>query len=221
MVDLTLDTLNPKKTRPSVKVSPAYVIKKIQKSSADPNLCSDKKADSSTEQLLITLMEEVKGLKRQIEIPAGASSSSQLSSSKASKQKTWFRPCKHCRFRNHLYDDCYSKPKCSPCGSSDHLTKEQLEHAAVKKTLSKLKAQSPLKPSLKKAPMIPKPFIECKYCGFNDHHFDHYEFYPGCEVCSSISHEASDHPKKQPNYRRPRIVNRKLEPTKKWVHKMN
>nr|GFA15430.1 hypothetical protein [Tanacetum cinerariifolium] len=63
------------------------------------------------------------------------SSSSQSSSSKASKQKTWFRPCKHCGFRNHLYDDCYSKPKCSPCGSSDHLTKEHLEHAVVKKTL--------------------------------------------------------------------------------------
>nr|GFB62078.1 hypothetical protein [Tanacetum cinerariifolium] len=119
-------------------------------------------------------MVEVKGLKRQIEIPAGTpSSSSQSSSSKASKQKTWFRPCKHCGFRNHLYDDCYSKPKCSPCGSGNHLTKEHLEHAAVKKTLSKLKAQSPLKPSLKKALMIPKPFIECKYCGFNDHHSDH------------------------------------------------
>ncbi|GKA74029.1 retrovirus-related pol polyprotein from transposon TNT 1-94, partial [Tanacetum coccineum] len=58
------------------------------------------------------------------------------------------------------------------CGSTDHLTKEHLEHAAVKKTLSKLKAQSPLKPSSKKAPMIPKPFKEYKYYGFNDHHSD-------------------------------------------------
>nr|GEW64326.1 hypothetical protein [Tanacetum cinerariifolium] len=32
---------------------------------------ADKKADSSTKQLLFTLMEEVKGLKRQIEIPSG------------------------------------------------------------------------------------------------------------------------------------------------------
>nr|GEY81569.1 hypothetical protein [Tanacetum cinerariifolium] len=207
---------------PSVKVSPAYVIKKIPKYPADPNICSDKKVDSSTEQLLFTLTEEVKALKRQIEIPSGTPSSSlQSSSSKASKQKTWFRPCKHYGFRNHLYDDCYSKPKCSPCGSTDHLTKEHLEHAVVKKTLSKLKAQSPLKPSLKKAPMIPKPFIECKYYGFNDHHSDHCEFYPGYEVCSCISHEASDYPKKHPNYRRPRIANRQLEPTKKWVHKMN
>ncbi|GKE42525.1 retrovirus-related pol polyprotein from transposon TNT 1-94, partial [Tanacetum coccineum] len=173
----------PKKTRPSVKVSPAYVIKKkTEKSPAGSKTCSDKKVDSSIEQLLLTLMEEVKGLKRQIEIPSGTPpSSSQLSSSKASKQKTWFGPCKHCGFRNHLSDYCYLKPKCSTCGSTDHLTKEHLEHVAVKKTLSKLKAQSPLKPSPKKAPMIPKPFIECKYYGFNDHHSDHCKFYPGCE----------------------------------------
>nr|GEV46175.1 retrovirus-related Pol polyprotein from transposon TNT 1-94 [Tanacetum cinerariifolium] len=63
----------------------------------------------------------------------------------------------------------------------DPLNKEHLEHAAVKKTLSKLKAQSPLKPTPKKAPMIPKPFKECKYCVFNDHHSEHCEFYPVCE----------------------------------------
>ncbi|GKB14268.1 retrovirus-related pol polyprotein from transposon TNT 1-94 [Tanacetum coccineum] len=137
MAYLTLDTPDPKKTRPSVKVSPAYVIKKkTKKSSAGPKPCSDKKADSSTEQLLLTLMEEVKGLKRKIEIPSGTPpSSTQPSSSKASKQKTWFGPCKHNGFRNHLFDDCYSKPKCFTCGSTDHLTKEHLEHAAVKKTL--------------------------------------------------------------------------------------
>nr|GEV28848.1 ribonuclease H-like domain-containing protein [Tanacetum cinerariifolium] len=129
MADLTLDTPVPKKTRPSVKVSHAYVIKKkTDKSHAIPKPRSDKKVDSSIEQLLLTLMEE---------------------------------------------------PKCSTRGSTDHLTKEHLEHAPVKKTLSKLKAQSPLKPSPKKALMIPKPFKECKYYGFNDHHSDHYEFYPG------------------------------------------
>ncbi|GJZ32050.1 retrovirus-related pol polyprotein from transposon TNT 1-94 [Tanacetum coccineum] len=139
MTDLTLDTPVPKKTRPSVKVSPAYVIKKkTEKSPVVPIPCSDKKADSSTKQLLLTLIE-----------------------------------------KNHLSDDCYSNPKCSTCGSTDHLTKEHLEHAAIKKTLSKLKAQPPLKPSPKKAPMILKPFKECKYCGFNDHHSDHCEFYPG------------------------------------------
>nr|GFB39118.1 hypothetical protein [Tanacetum cinerariifolium] len=49
MADLTLDTPVPKKTRPSVKVSPTYVIKKkTKKSHAGPNPCSDKKSDSST-----------------------------------------------------------------------------------------------------------------------------------------------------------------------------
>ncbi|GKA01870.1 retrovirus-related pol polyprotein from transposon TNT 1-94 [Tanacetum coccineum] len=130
-------------------------LKKTEKSPTGPKPCSDKKADSSTEQLLLTLMEEVKGLKRQIEIPSGTPpSSTQPSSSKASKQKSWFRPCTHCGFRNHLFDDCYSKPKCSTCGSTNHLTKEHLEHAVVKKTLSKLKAQSPLKPH-QEAPKIP------------------------------------------------------------------
>ncbi|GJY91899.1 retrovirus-related pol polyprotein from transposon TNT 1-94 [Tanacetum coccineum] len=183
MADLTLDTHVPKKTRPSIKMSHAYVIKKkIEKSHAVPKPCFDKKADSSTEQLFLTLMEEVKVLKNQIKIPSGTLPSSfQPSSSKATKQKTWFGPYKQCGFKNHISDDCYSKPKCSTCGSTDHLTKEHLEHAAVKKTLSKLKAQSPLKPSPKNAPMIPKPFKECKYCRFKDHHSDHCEFYPGCK----------------------------------------
>ncbi|GJV00033.1 retrovirus-related pol polyprotein from transposon TNT 1-94 [Tanacetum coccineum] len=165
MADLTLDTPVPKKTRPSVKVSPAYVIKKkIEKSPAIPKPCSDKKADSSTEQLLLTLMEEAGVSKGKLRSPQAP------------------------------LHQAPSQPKCSTYGSTDHLTKEHLEHAAVKKTLSKLKAQSPLKPSPKKAPTIPKPFKECKYCGFNDHHSDHCEFYPGCEdyLKSSVWYLDSD-----------------------------
>ncbi|GJS94425.1 retrovirus-related pol polyprotein from transposon TNT 1-94 [Tanacetum coccineum] len=181
MAELTLDTPDPKKTIPSVKVSPTYV----------------------------------KGLKRQIEIFSGTHpSSTQLNSS--SKQNTWFGPSKHCRFRNHLSNDCYSKTKCSTCGSTDHQTKEYLELVVVNKTLSKLKAQSPLKPSPKKTPMILKPFIDCKYYGFNDHHSDHCKFYPGCEVCGSIAHEACDCLKKHLKSRRPRIANRQSEPTEKY-----
>ncbi|GJV47286.1 retrovirus-related pol polyprotein from transposon TNT 1-94 [Tanacetum coccineum] len=82
---------------------------------------------------------------------------------------------------------------------------------AVKKTLSKLKAQSPLKISPKKAPVILKPFKESKYCGFNDHHSNHCGFYPGCEVYGSIAYEPSNCPKKHPNSRRPKIANRKSE----------
>ncbi|GJS34985.1 hypothetical protein Tco_0533367, partial [Tanacetum coccineum] len=113
MADLTLNTSVPKKTKPtSVNVSSAYVIKKKieNKSLAVPESCSDKKVDLSTEQLLLTLMEEVKGLKKQIDIPSGTSpSKSQSSSSKPTKQKTWFGPCKQRGLRNHLSDDCYSK----------------------------------------------------------------------------------------------------------------
>ncbi|GKG59812.1 hypothetical protein Tco_0607440, partial [Tanacetum coccineum] len=64
------------------------------------------------------------------------------------------------------------KPKCSTCGSAGHLNKEHLEQDIVKKTLAKLKAQSSQGSSLRKVLMIPKPFIDCKYYGFNDHYFD-------------------------------------------------
>ncbi|GJV93413.1 hypothetical protein Tco_1541226 [Tanacetum coccineum] len=95
------------------------------------------------------------------------------------------------------------KPKCSTCGSTDHLTKEHPEQAVVKKTLAKLKAQSSQGSSSRKAPMIPKPYIDCKYCGFNGHHSD------GCDICGSISHEIADCTKK-PSYnnRKPMISNR-------------
>ncbi|GJV12694.1 retrovirus-related pol polyprotein from transposon TNT 1-94 [Tanacetum coccineum] len=57
MTDLTLDTSVPKKTQPIYdKVSPIYVIKKRTKNKSPAVL--DKKADSSTKQLLLTLMEE-------------------------------------------------------------------------------------------------------------------------------------------------------------------
>nr|GEU37484.1 hypothetical protein [Tanacetum cinerariifolium] len=167
------------------------------------------KADSSTEKLLFTLMEEVKGLKEQIKTPSGTSPSvSQSSSSRSTKQKTWFGPCKHRGLRNHLLNDCYSKSKCSTCGYIVHMTKEHPKQDAVKKTLIKLKAQSSLNPSSKKAHMIPKPFIDSKYFGLNDHHFDNYEYYPGCEICRSITHETSDCTKKHSNSMNPRIDNK-------------
>ncbi|GKC40579.1 retrovirus-related pol polyprotein from transposon TNT 1-94 [Tanacetum coccineum] len=216
MADLTLDTFVPKKTKPiSDKVSPMYVIKKMieNKSLVVPN----KKADLSTEQLLFTLMEEVKGLKRQIEIPSGTSpSNSHSSSSKSTKQKTWFGPCKHCTLRNHITDDCYSKPKCSTCGSTYHLTKEHIKQTTINKTLTKLKAQSSMSHSTKNALMIPKPFKACKYYGFNDHHSVNCEYYPGCEVCGSIAHEPVDCPKRHPNSRNPRIAKRSTEHTEKY-----
>ncbi|GJX79846.1 retrovirus-related pol polyprotein from transposon TNT 1-94 [Tanacetum coccineum] len=112
---------------------------------------------------------------------------------------------------HNLMEECFT------CGFTDHLTKEHLEQTIVNKTLTKLKAQSSVNPSAKKAHMIPKPFKECKYCRFNDHHSDNYEYYPRCEVCGSIAHELADCPKKHTNSRKPRIANkRSTEPTEKY-----
>ncbi|GJY31548.1 hypothetical protein Tco_0415043 [Tanacetum coccineum] len=188
MDELTLNTLVPKMTKPTYdKVSPLHTIKKKTETKSPavsvPQL--KKKADLSAEQLLLTLMDEVKSLKEQIKVPSNNSPSvSQTGSLETSKgkQTTWFGICKNCGFKNDLDKDCYLKPKCSTCGSTDHLTKEHLEQFAINKTLIKLKAQSSMNPSAKKAPMKSKPFKECKYCGFNDHHFDNYEYYPGCEA---------------------------------------
>nr|GEW83721.1 hypothetical protein [Tanacetum cinerariifolium] len=142
-----------------------------------------KKADSSTKKLLLNLMEEVKG-----------------------KQKTWFGSCKHCGFRNHILEDCYMKPKCSMCGSTNHLTKEHPEQAAARKNLAMLKAQSSHGSFIRKEPMIPKPF-DWKYCGFNDYHFDECEYYPGYDIYGSIAHETTYCTKKPASTKRkPRVA---------------
>ncbi|GJR97013.1 hypothetical protein Tco_0269187 [Tanacetum coccineum] len=155
IADLTLATTVPKKTKQAIdKVSSVNVTKKKTRTKSPfvPGPCLDKKVASKSIssdqiticpwQLLLTLMEEVKGLKDQIKTPSNNSSYvSQSGSFKSAKgkQKTWFRPCKQCGFRNHLPEECYMKPKCSTCGSTDHLTKEHPEQAVVKKILAKLK----------------------------------------------------------------------------------
>ncbi|GJX48056.1 retrovirus-related pol polyprotein from transposon TNT 1-94 [Tanacetum coccineum] len=102
-----------------------YVKKKAQtKTPSVPNSKPEKKVDSSTEQLLLTLMKEVKGLKVQIKpLYDNSSSVSQTRSSKSgkNKQKAKFGPCKHCGFKNHLSKDSYNKPQCSICQSTNHL----------------------------------------------------------------------------------------------------
>ncbi|GKA07375.1 retrovirus-related pol polyprotein from transposon TNT 1-94 [Tanacetum coccineum] len=145
MADLTLNTTVPKKAKQSAdKVSPAYVIKKKTEIKAPSVLesCSNKKADSSTEQLFLTLMEE---------------------------------------------------------------------------------AQSPLNPLSKKVPRIPKPFSDCKYYGFNDHHSDNYEYYPGCKICGSIAHETADYTMKHLDSRKPRIslnsCSRHMTGVKQYLHR--
>ncbi|GJV95024.1 retrovirus-related pol polyprotein from transposon TNT 1-94 [Tanacetum coccineum] len=94
MADLTLNTASKEIKKSSNKVSQTYVIKKRTKSKHPTvqNSCPDKNALPSTEQLLLTLMEEVKGIKNQILIPSDTSSSvSQACSSKTPKQKDYLK----------------------------------------------------------------------------------------------------------------------------------
>ncbi|GJW07772.1 hypothetical protein Tco_1570195 [Tanacetum coccineum] len=132
MADLSLTTTVQKGTKQtSVKVS--------NNSPTVSKSCPDKKSDSTTKKLLLTLMQEVKGLKDQITTHSETSpSTSQSGSSKSAKgkNKILFRPCKHCGFRNHLSEDCYIKPKFSTCGSINHLTKEHPEQIVVKRTMA-------------------------------------------------------------------------------------
>ncbi|GJV40002.1 hypothetical protein Tco_1418442 [Tanacetum coccineum] len=75
---------------------------------------------------------------------------------------------------------------------------------------SKLKAQSSKGSSSRKAPLIPKPFINCKYYSFNDHHSDECEYYPGCDIYGSIAHETADCTKKPASSKRkPKIASQR------------
>nr|GEV05269.1 copia protein [Tanacetum cinerariifolium] len=91
MDDLTLNTSVPKKTKQTFdKVSPTCAIKKKSKTNPSAILLppSEKKADSSAEQLFLTLMEEVKSLKEHIRVPSDNTSSVlQNETSKSSKGK--------------------------------------------------------------------------------------------------------------------------------------
>ncbi|GKA22064.1 hypothetical protein Tco_0708026 [Tanacetum coccineum] len=94
MADLTLNTASKEIKKSSNKVSQTYVIKKRTESKHPvvQNSCPNKNALPSTEQLLLTLMEEVKGLKKQILIPSDTSSSvSQACSSKTPNQKDYLK----------------------------------------------------------------------------------------------------------------------------------
>ncbi|GJZ72063.1 hypothetical protein Tco_0635914, partial [Tanacetum coccineum] len=190
LTNLTLTKTVPKKTHlTSEKVS--TVRGKI--GSKPPSISEsylDKNIDLTTKKLLLTLMEEVKGLKEHIKLPIDTSpfeSQSSRSKSAVGKQRPWFGPCKHYGFKNHLLEDCYMKPTCSTCGSNEHLTKEHPELIAVQRTLTKLKAQSS-QGSARKVKKIPKLYIPCKYCGFNNHHFDECEFYPGFAYVNGLKH---------------------------------
>ncbi|GJS07215.1 hypothetical protein Tco_0364011 [Tanacetum coccineum] len=66
--------------------------------------------------------------------------------------------------------------------------------------------------SSRKVPKIPKPFILCKYCGFNNHHSDEFEYYPRCDIYGSIAHEIVDCVKNSSSHnKKPRIANQYLK----------
>nr|GEU50052.1 retrovirus-related Pol polyprotein from transposon TNT 1-94 [Tanacetum cinerariifolium] len=150
------------------KRSAIKLLKKAKPVTASvPSLSPDKNVDLSTEKLLLTLMEEVKGLLYETQL-----------------FYMWIHLC---------------------------TTNEHPEQAVVK-----LKAQSSQGSSVRKAPMIPKPFIDCKLCGFNDHHSNEYEYYPGCNIYGIIAQETSKCTKKPSSNKKPRIANkRSTEPTEK------
>ncbi|GJU79645.1 hypothetical protein Tco_1282010 [Tanacetum coccineum] len=113
------------KKKELVKSSP------VSPSVFDPN--TTKKADPSTKQLLISLIEEVKGIKEQIK-PSSDNSPivSQTRSSKSAKgkQKSWFRPCKHSKLKAQSFKSSNSrkaplipKPFPSYSGCSRHMTR--------------------------------------------------------------------------------------------------
>ncbi|GKC55816.1 retrovirus-related pol polyprotein from transposon TNT 1-94, partial [Tanacetum coccineum] len=55
--------------------------------------------------------------------------------------------------------------------------------------------------------------------GFNDHHSDESEYYPGCDICGSIAHETAECTKKPaPTKRKPRIASQQSnKPTEKYL----
>nr|GEW83275.1 RNA helicase, ATP-dependent, SK12/DOB1 protein [Tanacetum cinerariifolium] len=135
MANLTLNTAS-KEIKKSNKVSHTYVIKKKTESKhpAVQNSCPDKSALPSTEQLLLTLMEETP------------------------KQKVRYGPCKRCGMRNNLSDDCYLKPKCSTCRLISHTTNEHTTQTVVKISLNKLKGQSTSKSTPVRTTRMSKTF---------------------------------------------------------------
>nr|GEV29916.1 ribonuclease H-like domain-containing protein [Tanacetum cinerariifolium] len=143
LTDLSLMSNSVKKiSKKQDKISNHQVIKKkvVPKPTTEPKTCPNKKANSSTEQLLHTLMEEVKCLKDQIKTPLGTPpSDSQASSSSSNLTRNKFEPYTHYGLRSHHHSKCFSKPKSSRTTS-------------------------------RKAPLIPRPFPDYALCGFNNHH---------------------------------------------------
>nr|GEU82352.1 hypothetical protein [Tanacetum cinerariifolium] len=104
-------------------------------------------------------------------------------------------------------EDCYNKPMCSTCQSTNHLAKEHPEQVVLKKTLAKLKAQSSQAFSLRKALKIPKPFISSSTTGSMTTTLMSMSTTLD-DICGSIAHKTAGRVKKtSSNNKKPRIAN--------------
>ncbi|GJT69207.1 hypothetical protein Tco_1028493 [Tanacetum coccineum] len=105
LTNLTLTKTVPKKTHLTSKNVSTVKGKAGSKPPSISESYLDKNSDLTTEKLVLTLMEEVKGLKEHIKLPTDTSpSESQSSSSKSAvgKQRPWFEPCKHRGYSREL-----------------------------------------------------------------------------------------------------------------------
>nr|GEU73431.1 retrovirus-related Pol polyprotein from transposon TNT 1-94 [Tanacetum cinerariifolium] len=101
---------------------------------------------------------------------------------------------------------------------SSHRPSQLTKHVVDKESLVKVtkkKAQtkshsvpnpSPAKKANSSTEQLLLTLME-EYCGFNDHHSDECEYYPGCDICDSIAHETANCTKKtSSNNKKPRIA---------------
>lgn len=152
---------NQKNTKDSNK---QFVKKKAESETSsvpDLNCCSGKSSESSTDKLLMTLMEEVKNLIMQINTPMRTPQSvSQTSSSSSNMPVNKFEPCMRCGKRNHHESMCFPKP-------SDQVTNVSQRPVLVKSEGRPNKGTTPRNKHL-----ISKSFPECIYYGCFDHHLN-------------------------------------------------
>lgn len=115
-------------------------------------------------------------------------------SSKSVKSKSnTFKPCKLCRYDNHISNDCCGVLFCKRCKKDDHRTPEHTLHISMMRNVYKYEYQFSYRKLLKKTTMKAKPFLPCVHCGFKDHHFDDSFDYFGCDICGSNGYYTYDH----------------------------
>ncbi|GKB81779.1 hypothetical protein Tco_0948674, partial [Tanacetum coccineum] len=109
------------------------------------------------------------------------------------KYKTQFKMnCKLCGQNNHLFENCYEFLFCKKCKKTNHRT---CDHAYFMSSMDinqyhtgQSESSSRSRPS-----RLAMPFPSYIHCGYNDHQFDDYVYYPICEICGSYDHDTHGH----------------------------